>query len=144
MVFKAPHNIPVVHGSGQADYSLRGKCGPLYFCEHRFLQPRQAHLFPYCGSLFLYYSSRVEWFWKRPSSPQSLKYLLFSPLQRKFAGPWSRRRQRPSWKPWACPSLLLWLLPMLIYGWNDFSKLKMNYLHYAIMSASGHLRHFLW
>jgi len=59
VVFKAPRDIPVVYSSGQADYSLWGKSGPLGFCKHRFLEPRQVHLFPYCGSLFLYYSSRV-------------------------------------------------------------------------------------
>ena len=39
------------------------------------------------------YNGRLELLQQRPSGPQSLKYLLNVPLQKKFADPWSREKQ---------------------------------------------------
>ena len=55
------------------------------------LEHSHAHLFKHCLWLLSCSNSRVEYFRQKPYDPQSLKYVLSGPLQKKFANPCSKR-----------------------------------------------------
>lgn len=54
------------------------------------LEHSHTHLYTYCLCLLSSYTIRVEQLRQMPHIPQSLKYTLSGPLQKKFTNPWFR------------------------------------------------------
>lgn len=84
--------IPSLHWSisGAGTLQPTGQIGPsACFLNRLLLEHSPAHLFTYCLWLLLYCSGRVGWLQQRLNGPQTLRYLLSGPLQKKFANLWS-------------------------------------------------------
>lgn len=70
---------------GQQENDPQPNGMPACFCEEILLEHTSTYLFVYCFSLFvLQQQNRIQ---QRMSTPQSLKYLLYGPSQKKFADP---------------------------------------------------------
>ena len=78
--------------STEADQPPQAKSGPVpVYINKVLLTHNQAHPFTRCQWPTLLYNSRVKYLRQRHVDPQSLKYLLSSPLEEKPADSCTRR-----------------------------------------------------